>query len=34
MSRGAVETDEEEGEEGEEGESAEGDATAETPAAE
>ena len=32
MSRGAVETDEEE--EGEEGESAEGDATAETPAAE
>ena len=34
MSRGAVETDEEEGEEGEEGESADGDATAETPAAE
>ena len=34
MSRGAVETDEEEGEEGEEGESAEGDATAETPVAE
>ena len=34
MSRGAVETDEEEGEEGEESESAEGDATAETPAAE
>ena len=34
MSRGAVETDEEEGEEGEESESAEGDATAETPVAE
>ena len=34
MSRGAVETDEEEGEEGEEDESAEGDVTAETPAAE
>ena len=34
MSRGAVETDEEEGEEGEEGESAEGDDTAETPVAE
>jgi len=34
MSRGAVETDEEEGEESEEGESAEGDATAETPVAE
>jgi len=34
MSRGAVETDEEEGEEGEEGESAEGDATAETPVTE
>ena len=34
MSRGAVETDEEEGEEGVEGESAEGDATAETPVAE
>ena len=34
MSRGAVETDEEEGEEGEESESAEGDATAETSVAE
>ena len=34
MSRGAVDTDEEEGEEGEESESAEGDATAETPVAE
>ena len=34
MSRGAVETDEEEGEEGEESESAEGDDTAETPVAE
>ena len=34
MSRGAVDTDEEEGEEGEEGESAEGDAPAEAPAAE
>ena len=34
MSRGAVETDEEEVEEGQEGESAEGDATAETPVAE
>ena len=34
MSRGAVETDAEEGEEGEESESAEGDATAETPVAE
>ena len=34
MSRGAVDTDEEEAEEGEEGESAEGDAPAEAPAAE
>ena len=34
MSRGAVDTDEEEVEEGEEGESAEGDAPAEAPAAE
>jgi len=34
MSRGAVDTEEEEGEEGEEGESAEGDAPAEAPAAE
>jgi large subunit ribosomal protein L25 len=34
MARVAVETDQEEGEEGEEGESADGDATAETPAAE
>ena len=34
MSRGAVETDEEEGEEGEESESAEGDTNAETPVAE